>query len=419
MPAVPRSPRRPPVPVAVLMAVLVALLVGCGSGGAGEETSGEEGAGTASGASTAGGDSSESGGELPSEVRAASLKELTGVAAFAGESASRGIQLAVEEINASDELLASTQLVVDERDTASETQTAASQFTEIASGGEYSAVFGPLLSASAQAIAPLANQQQMPVIFTQAGSEGVVTGEYTFRATAPMPSYYPIITDYLAEQDLASMAVIYLSDNPTLAEVATGVLPQLADEQGFEITASIGVSSDTQDFAGPIANALEGDPDGITILLIGAQNATAMTQLRQAGFDGPVIGNTAAAAGALQPAAEAATGLTWPAGFHWEMQVPEAQQFVEAYREEFDENPLNYAAEGYDAVYWLARALERAGSVEPQAVQEGLAAVAEEGFTGTQGELTFEGNDLRVPGVLVQWDGSDEILLQGPSGSDS
>jgi branched-chain amino acid transport system substrate-binding protein len=36
--------------------------------------------------------------------------------------------------------------------------------------------------------------------------------------------------------------------------------------------------------------------------------------------------------------------------------------------------------------------------------------VAAEGFEGVMGNLTFEGNDLRVNGVLVKWDGSQEQL---------
>jgi branched-chain amino acid transport system substrate-binding protein len=35
--------------------------------------------------------------------------------------------------------------------------------------------------------------------------------------------------------------------------------------------------------------------------------------------------------------------------------------------------------------------------------------VAQEGFAGAQGEISFEGNDARVPGVLVRWDGAAEV----------
>ena len=44
---------------------------------------------------------------------------------------------------------------------------------------------------------------------------------------------------------------------------------------------------------------------------------------------------------------------------------------------------------------------------------EGLKKVAAEGFVGAKGQLTFEGNDMRVPGVVVRWDGSKETVISG------
>jgi len=32
-----------------------------------------------------------------------------------------------------------------------------------------------------------------------------------------------------------------------------------------------------------------------------------------------------------------------------------------------------------------------------------------------KGEITFEGHDMRTPGVLVEWDGSREVLVSTPS----
>ena len=73
--------------------------------------------------------------------------------------------------------------------------------------------------------------------------------------------------------------------------------------------------------------------------------------------------------------------------------------------------PNNYAAEGYDAVWFLARGIKQANSADRSAVQQGLASVAKEGFDGAMGKLTFEGNDLRVEGALAMWTGSGETVV--------
>ena len=117
---------------------------------------------------------------------------------------------------------------------------------------------------------------------------------------------------------------------------------------------------------------------------------------------------------ASAPAGGDATGFVRPTHFTAEQEGESSQAFVEAYRDTYGEDPSNYAAEAYDAVRFIARGLAQADSVDRGALQEGLAAVAEEGFSGAQGDITFDGNDAHVPGVLVQWDGSREVPLSMP-----
>ncbi len=102
----------------------------------------------------------------------------------------------------------------------------------------------------------------------------------------------------------------------------------------------------------------------------------------------------------------------WPSNFSARSEAPSTQEFVEAYKAKYDgEIPNNYAAEGYDATWLLARGIKEANSADRVAIQEGIAKVAQEGFDGAQGPLTFEGNDVRVEGVLASWDGSEEIVI--------
>jgi branched-chain amino acid transport system substrate-binding protein len=49
-------------------------------------------------------------------------------------------------------------------------------------------------------------------------------------------------------------------------------------------------------------------------------------------------------------------------------------------------------------------------------VIKAMATVADQGFDGAQGQLTFDDTDARVPGVLVRWDGAKEVPVEN-SGS--
>lgn len=178
------------------------------------------------------------------------------------------------------------------------------------------------------------------------------------------------------------------------------------------MTATSGVQNTTQDFTAPIAKILASDPDGIAIMLAGAQNATAVGQVRQAGFDGTLITHTGSGAGNLTPVGQAGAGMTWPTDFTYHGTNPATKDFVAAYRAKYDgENPNNYAAEGYDAAWMIARAIDKSGGASREDIQNGLQQLVAEGFTGAEGEITFDGNDMRVTGALVQWNGTEEILL--------
>ena len=76
--------------------------------------------------------------------------------------------------------------------------------------------------------------------------------------------------------------------------------------------------------------------------------------------------------------------MVWPSNFSARSEVP-TQEFVKAYEEKYGELPNNYAAEGYDAVWLLARGIKEANSADRVAIREGIAKVAAEGFDGAQG----------------------------------
>jgi len=369
-------------------------------------------------AACGGGDSgASSGGDgLPETINLVSINPTTGVVAFAGSAANKGYQLAIEEINESD-LLGGSQLELQLVDTRSEPQTAAQEATTAIADTDVAAVFGSVSSNEAIAMSPLLQQRGLPVVYTQAGSDGVVVGDYTWRATPLMSSYYPIMSQYIEEQGFQSLGVLYTSATPTLQEVGSETVPQMADALGIDITASIDIPATTQDYSAPISQVLDTQPDAVVALLVGAANVTVMQQLRQAGYTGPVLGNSGASAGNLTPAGADGADMLWPTDFNSHQTAESSQQFVEAYRAEYGEDPLNYAAEAYDAAYFLARSIAAAGSADREAIKDAMVDQAEESMDGALGEdLTWEDGTISVPGVVVRWNGTAEELLYEGSG---
>lgn len=348
---------------------------------------------------------------LPDTVQVVSLNPTTGVVAFVGDAANKGYQLAVDQINEQD-FLEGSRIELELVDTKSEPQTAAQEMTKVTVGGDVSAVFGSVSSNEALAMSPLAERSELPVIYTQAGSDGVLNSDYTWRATPLMREYYPALGQYIEETGARSLGILYSEANPTVQDIGTNTLPAMAEELGIEVTGSVGTQATTQDFSAPINQVLAGDPDLVAVLLVGAANPTAMTQLRQAGYDGPVLGNAGASGGSLDPAGEDGVGMVWASNFHHQMEAASSQAFVAAYREEYGEDPLAYAAEAYDAAWFLARALKEAGSADRISVKDGMLAVADQPVDGALGEqISWTDRQIVTPGVVVEYSPDGEALV--------
>jgi branched-chain amino acid transport system substrate-binding protein len=388
-----RRPRR-----AALAGLAAALLVGT----------------AACGGSDGGGGGSSDG--LPETIKLVSVNPTTGVVAFAGNAANKGYQLAIQEINESD-LLEGSELELELVDTRSEPATAAQEATTAIADTDVAAIFGSVSSNEAIAMSPLLQQRGLPVVYTQSGSDGVVVGDYTWRATPLMSSYYPILSRYIEEQGFQSLGVLYTSATPTLQQVGAETVPQMAEDLGIEITASIDIPATTQDYSAPISQVLDSRPDAVVALLVGAANVTVMQQLRQAGYAGPVLGNSGASANNLVPAGADGADMIWPVDFNYQQTAQSSQDFVEAYRAEYGEEPLNYAAEAYDAAYFLARSIAAAGSADREAIKDAMVSEAENTFDGALGEdLSWEDGTIVVPGVVVRWTGEGEELLYEGTG---
>jgi branched-chain amino acid transport system substrate-binding protein len=387
-----RIPRSRRAVVALSTAGLLLSVAACGGG---------------SSSSSSGGSSASGGGSLPAVIKVAGIEPETGPAAFAGLSAEKGYKLAISQINDQKFLGDKTKLEVNFTDTKGQIPTAASAVSTAIADKSVSAAFGSVSSQEAVAQSPLAQQAGLPIIYTQAGSEGVVVGDYTYRATPLMSSYYGVLKDFVTKNGWKTVGVIYVS-TPTLVEVATKSLPAL----GLKVVASVNNTPTTQDFAPAIAQVLAKKPDVVSILQVGAANPTAMTQLRQAGYTGTVLGNSGASAGNLKPAGANGKGMVWAVDFHREQTATSSQDFVKAYKAQYNEDPLNYAAEAYDAAWFLARSIKDAGSADRAKIKTGMADVAKKPFTGALGkDLAWKAQTIQVGGAAVEWDGTTDTLL--------
>jgi branched-chain amino acid transport system substrate-binding protein len=369
--------------------------------------------GSTSSASSTGSANVASSTTLPSTITVTSIQDLTGAVGPVGISTQDGMNLAVKAINSS-HMLGNTQIQITYKDTQT-TQSQAVAEASAAASTNVDAIFGPVLSTEAVAVAPIVESAKIPTIFTQAGGPGVVTpGGYVFRVTAPQSDYQPNLVKYLAAHNVKTVTMLYDSTVPTTAGIAQTTLPPLFKSAGISIKGSYGWAEGTSDFSSYATKVASEKPDAVGVEGITTEPSPVIIALRNAGYKGLIFGGTSFQAFTLQAAGQQAKGVIWATDFDQNSTDPTTAAFVKAYEAAYKGAPLDYAAEGYDAVYLLAYGLkDTTGTFSRTALQAGLAKAAKAGFTGALGHNTFVNQDLVEAGYIQTYTGSAVQTISG------
>ncbi|HEY5858651.1 MAG TPA: ABC transporter substrate-binding protein [Actinomycetota bacterium] len=157
------------------------------------------------------------------------------------------------------------------------------------------------------------------------------------------------------------------------------------------------------------------EPDVIFTPMYIPDSVVFLRQLRQAGITTPVLSTDGNADAALLDAgAKAIDGLTFSNSVCTAEGDPNVQAFYDDYNAANGEDPSSYVAViGYDEVNIVAQAIEAAGSTDPAAIQEELAALD---YTGVSGHVIMDPATRRAnkPAALIQMDGEEFTCLGQP-----
>ena len=351
---------------------------------------------------------------LSGTVEVLSIQDLTGAVGPVGISTQNGMKLAEKQINDT-KFLGEATLKIDYKDTETKGDQAGSLMSSAVST-DVTAIFGPVSSQEAVVVAPIGQSAKIPTIFTQAGSKGVVdVGDYVFRVTAPQQYYQPKMAKYLASKGIKTVSFIYDSTVPTTKDITENTLPPLLQQNGITVKGKYGFQNGTTDYSAYVSKVVGEKPDAVGVEGTNPEASPIITSLRNAGYTGVIFGGTSFGAASLQAAGPLAKDVVWATDFDPKSDFAKTKQFVADYTAMFSTPPVNYAAEGYDAVWLLAYGLKNANSKDRAKVQAGMVQAAKAGFDGALGPLKFEGNDLRQDGYLQTYDGTAVQSVENPS----
>ncbi len=313
---------------------------------------------------------------------------LTGEVASYGQKAQRGIELAVEELNAAGGLLGRP-VKIDFQDDRNDKKEAVSIMTKFATIDKVPVVFGSAGSSVSLAIAPLANRYKVVLISPISSSSQLSTegGPYFFRTVPADDLQAEVLANWVIESDPKQVALVY-TNNSWGKPLAEGFQTRF-EAAGGNVLSSDGVAEGSTDFR-TIITKLKGltGLDAVVSPTYPKEGAAFVRQARELGLNVPLFGgDNWDSPEFLTIAGQAAEGVSYTAPS--ESKSPEYAAFAQRYRGKYGEEPDIIGAYAYDAATAIFKAVENSRSMKPPEIRDALTRVS---FTGVSGRIAFYSN---------------------------
>lgn len=349
---------------------------------------------------------------LPETVTIGAVFAQSGPIAVYGGPQTQAVQLAVQEINESAYLGEGVTLEVIFEDSAGDAEQAIAAMTKLVEEDEVIAVLGPTLSTEAFAADPVAQENSTPVMGVSNTAVGITDmGEFVFRNSLPESSVIPgTVAGSVEILGLEKVAVLYGNDDDfTLS--GYDVFIEALEANEIEILGEETFARGDVDFSAQLTNLLALEPDALIASALAAEAVQIITQARDLGYEGPIIGgNGLNSPAVIEQSGEAAEGVIVGAAWNAASDNPLSTAFIDKYTEAYGNGPDQFATQAYTGAWLMATAIRCADSVERADVRDALAGIEE--FPSPLGTFAFaeDRNPVHDPVVQVVRDGAFAVL---------
>jgi branched-chain amino acid transport system substrate-binding protein len=329
------------------------------------------------------GNAAANGGNAAETIKIGANLELTGGQASFGDSALKGAQLAVKEINDAGGVLGK-QLELVEADNASKSEEATRAAQKLITTEKVVAIIGATTSTNTLGIVPVAQEKEIPLISSSATNPKVTVDErsgelnqWVFRASFIDPFQGQVMANFATETLKAKTAVIYTDTSSDYSKGLQTFFKETFTNNGGTILSEESYQQKDSDFKAVLTRIKEANPDVIYLPGYYEEVGKILKQAREMGITVPFMGGDGWDSPQLAEiaGAEALNNTYMSNHYSPEDSAPEVKSFVDAFKAaNGDAVPDGMAALGYDAVKLVADAITRAGDTDPTKLKDALAA---------------------------------------------
>ena len=356
--------------------------------------------------------------------------------AISGIAIPNGVQIAADEINAKGGIDGRMIEIVayDDHNSAAD---AVRAFQRAASQDHVNAVIATYTSEVALALEPWAGRLKLPTITPGAASDELskrVHADYdhlkyffhgyltsTFLSSAACDA----AKDLLVDSKLRMKSAVIMSEDAAWTTPLDAGYMECLPKIGLKVLDHIRVSPDTTDFT-PIFNGIETKNPDVIITGISHVGVQPTVQWTNQQVPVPMFGISSQATSTTfwKDTNGGAEGVvTQLVAKDNIASTPKTIPFAQAYIKKYGISPAYSGYTAYDEVYYIADAIHRAGSTDPDKM---VAALEATDWVGTVGQVQFFGRDdpythaikygkEYVSGLFVQWRGGEQLAVWPPA----
>lgn len=348
----------------------------------------------------------------------------SGQSAPLGQAQERGAELGVQFVNESDEFDFEFDPVYE--DTQTDPPTGRSRAERVVENDGVEYIVGGLESSVSLAIAEYVSQRD--AIYMSGAATLDLTGEdcnqNTFRYETNAAQQMAGLTDFAA-RELGTNWWLHSTDE-AYGVSAFAEIERRVDAQGLDVDIVGRTMPDfgTEDYGPQISQISNSEADVLVIPETGGDLINFMNQAANAGLteEIEIIGTAIFADVSREALGQTAVGTYSSTLYDHQLETGDNPQFVDAYREEFDAPPGNFARVGYELVRTTARGIQAAGTSDPEAFRETLPGLE---MQTVLGETSYRACDHQAvnpvwTGRVVEDNGGTEMeLLDRIEGEDA
>lgn len=354
----------------------------------------------------AGCNSSSTSGEKDGEtIKIGANLELSGGVASYGQSIEEGLKLAIEEINK--EGIDGKKLELVTFDNKSDAAEATNGAIKLISQDKVAAIIGAATSTNTLAQVEIAQKNKTPLI-TPTGTNSTITfkdgvlNDFVFRTCFIDPFQGTVAANFASKDLKVKNAAIIIDSSSDYSKGLASSFQKSFESSGGKVVAEEAYVAKDTDFNAILTNIKAKNPEFVFLPGFYEEVGLIIKQARALGIDVPIMGGDGWDSPTLVDIAGAGSLNNTYITNHYSSgdSDPKVQDFVKAFQGKYkDKSPDAFAALGYDTAYFLADAIKRAGSGDPEKIRKALEET--DGLAVVSGNLKVNENHDQVKAAVI------------------